>query len=157
MNIISLRPITERNYHNAFSLQLKEGQEQYVSSPIRSLALAYIYRSQCQPFGIYCEEEMVGYVMVIYDYDIPEYDIWHMMIDKKHQRKGYGEKAIKACLEYIDTKPFGPSPRIVLTCHPDNLPAMKLYQKLGFTPTGARDDEEIEMVLYRNPSIKTEP
>ena len=24
---------------------------------------------------------MVGYVMVIYDYDIPEYDIWHMMID----------------------------------------------------------------------------
>ena len=28
---------------------------------------------------------MVGYVMVIYDYDIPEYDIWHMMIDASKQ------------------------------------------------------------------------
>ena len=24
---------------------------------------------------------MVGYVMVIYDYDLSEYNIWHMMID----------------------------------------------------------------------------
>lgn len=28
---------------------------------------------------------MVGYVMVVYDYDIPEYDIWHMMIDASRQ------------------------------------------------------------------------
>ena len=27
-------------------------------------------------------------VMVIYDYDVPEYDIWHMMIDDSMQGQG---------------------------------------------------------------------
>lgn len=40
-----------------------------------------MYYNQCTPFGIYDGDKMVGYVMVIYDYDIPEYDVWHMMID----------------------------------------------------------------------------
>ena len=75
--MINLRKITEDNFLDAFRLKLAEGQEEYVSHPIRSLAQAYVYRDQCQPFGIYAGDEMVGYVMVIYDYDIPEYDIWH--------------------------------------------------------------------------------
>ncbi len=78
--MITLQPITENNFIDAFNLKLAAGQEEYVSHPIRSLAQAYVYREQCQPFGIYDENEMVGYVMVIYDYDVPEYDIWHMMI-----------------------------------------------------------------------------
>ena len=73
--MINLRKITEDNFLDAFRLKLAEGQEEYVSHPIRSLAQAYVYRDQCQPFGIYAGDEMVGYVMVIYDYDIPEYDI----------------------------------------------------------------------------------
>ena len=96
--LISLIPITEDNFIEAFNLKLAKGQEEYVSHPIRSLAQAYVYRNQCQPFGIYADEKMVGYVMVIYDYDIPEYDIWHMMIDEKYQHRGYGQKAMEKCL-----------------------------------------------------------
>ena len=73
-----LRQITEDNFMEAFNLKLANGQERFVSHPIRSLAQAYVYRNQCQPFGIYKDDTMIGYVMVIYDYDIPEYDIWHM-------------------------------------------------------------------------------
>ena len=80
-----LKPITEENFIDAFDLKLAPGQEEFVSHPVRSLAQAYVYREQCQPFGIYADEKMVGYVMVIYDYDIPEYDIWHMMIDESAQ------------------------------------------------------------------------
>ena len=64
--LISLIPITEDNFIEAFNLKLAKGQEEYVSHPIRSLAQAYVYRNQCQPFGIYADEKMVGYVMVIY-------------------------------------------------------------------------------------------
>jgi len=78
--MINLRKITEENFIDAFNLKLAPGQERFVSHPVRSLAQAYVYREQCQPFGIYDDDIMVGYVMVIYDYDIPEYDIWHMMI-----------------------------------------------------------------------------
>ena len=144
---ISLWPIDEGNFPDAFRLELAPGQEQYVSGPIRSLAQAYVYREQCQPFGIYAGERMVGYVMVIYDYDIPEYDIWHMMIDRAHQGRGYGKKALEKCLDYIRTKPFGDCSRVALTCHEGNSAALGLYASLGFLPTGQRDDEEIELAL----------
>ena len=85
--------------------------------------------------------------MVIYDYDIPEYDIWHMMIDRAHQGRGYGKKALERCLEYIRTKPFGDSNRVALTCHEGNSAALGLYTGLGFLPTGQRDGEEIELAL----------
>ena len=146
---IRLEPITEDNFMEAFHLQLAEDQEKFVSPPIRSLAQAYVYRNQCQPFGICNDEKMVGYVMVIYDYDIPEYDIWHMMIDKTYQGRGYAQDALKKCLEYIDLKPFGDSNRVVLTCNKENYTALHIYKKAGFILTGEQDEEEVEMVLYR--------
>ena len=114
---IELKAITEENFIDAFSLRLAPGQEDFVSHPIRSLAQAYVYRDQCQPFGIYANGKMVGYVMVIYDYDVPEYDIWHMMIDEAEQGKGYGSAALDRVIEYIGTKPFGDSGRVALTCN----------------------------------------
>lgn len=127
--MINLKVINEDNFLDAFQLKLADEQEKYVSNHIRSLAQAYVYRKQCQPFGIYDGDEMVGYVMVIYDYDIPEYDIWHMMIDASRQGRGYGSEALRLVLEYIKTKPFGDSNRVTLTCNKDNQVALELYHK----------------------------
>ena len=145
--MVELRAITEDNFIDAFNLKLAPGQERFVSHPIRSLAQAYVYREQCQPFGIYAEGKMVGYVMVIYDYDIPEYDIWHMMIDESMQGRGYGNEALDRVIEYIRTKPFGDSGRIALTCNKQNPIARKLYESKGFSATGNEDEDEIEMVM----------
>ena len=145
--MIELRAITEENFIDAFNLKLAPGQESFVSHPIRSLAQAYVYRNQCQPFGIYAAEKMVGYVMVIYDYDIPEYDIWHMMIDKEEQGHGYGREALDQVIKYIMTKPFRDSDRIALTCNKNNSAARKLYESIGFTASGSEDGEEIELVM----------
>ena len=147
MDEISLQPIDESNFLDAFQLKLAPEQEAFVSNPVRSLAQAYVYRSQCQPFGIFASDRMVGYVMVIYDYDIPEYDIWHMMIDRDFQGRGYGKAAMGKCLEYIRTKPFGSSNRVALTCNRDNSAARILYEAFGFRPTGAEDEDEIELAL----------
>ena len=142
-----LRPITEENFMDAFHLRLAPGQEQFVSHPIRSLAQAYVYRNQCQPFGIYVTGKMVGYVMVIYDYDVPEYDIWHMMIDASEQGRGYGSEALDRIIAYIRTKPFGDSDRIALTCNKNNTSARKLYERKGFSTTGVEDEDEIELAM----------
>ena len=85
--------------------------------------------------------------MVIYDYDIPEYDIWHMMIDRSMQGRGYGSAALDRVIDYIRTKPFGASDRVALTCHKDNLAARKLYGRKGFAATGVEYEDEIELVL----------
>ena len=147
MSMVDLRTITEANFVDAFNLKLGEGQERFVSHPIRSLAQAYVYRDQCQPFGIYAEDKMVGYVLVIYDYDVPEYDIWHMMIDEAEQGHGYGSEALDRVIDYIRTKPLGDSGRVALTCNKDNLVAKRLYENKGFRATGVEDEDEIELVL----------
>ena len=145
--MVELKSITEENFIDAFNLKLGAGQEDYVSHPIRSLAQAYIYRNQCQPFGIYVAEKMVGYVMVIYDYDIPEYDIWHMMIDASAQGHGYGSEALDRVIGYIRTKPFGDSDRVALTCNKNNPIARKLYESKGFAVTGNEYEDEIELAM----------
>ena len=147
MNSIELKKIDESNFIACFNLKLKPGQEAFVSDPVRSLAQAYVYYHQCTPFGIYAGDKMVGYVMVIYDYDLEEYDIWHMMIDKKYQHRGYGRAALGKCLEYISTKPFGASGRVALTCNRKNAAALSLYMSMGFSETGAGDEDETELAL----------
>ena len=148
--MVELRAIAENNFLDAFQLKLAPGQERFVSHPIRSLAQAYVYREQCQPFGIYAEGKMVGYVMVIYDYDVPEYDIWHMMIDESAQGRGYGSAALDRVLDYIRTKPFGGSDRVALTCNKDNPIARKLYESKGCAASGVEDEDEIELVFTLN-------
>ena len=115
-----LKRITEDDFLEAFNLKLAPGQEEFVSHPIRSLAQAYVYRDQCTPFGVYAEGRMVGYVMVIFDYDVPEYDIRHMMTDVSMQGRGFGSDALDRVLDYIRTKPFGDCPRVALTCNKNN-------------------------------------
>lgn len=147
VQMVELRPITEDNFIDAFNLRLAPGQENFVSHPIRSLAQAYVYRDQCQPFGIFAAGRMIGYVLVIYDYDVPEYDIWHMVIDEAEQRHGYGSAALDCVIDYIRTKPFGSSDRIALTCNKDNPIARGLYESRGFIPTGYEDEDEVELAL----------
>ncbi|MGN0628986.1 MAG: GNAT family N-acetyltransferase [Oscillospiraceae bacterium] len=148
MNSVELRKIDESNYLDCFNLKLGEGQERFVSHPIRSLAQAYVYYNQCTPFGIYAGDKMVGYVMVIYDYDEETYNIWHMMIDRSEQGRGYGKAALKKVLEYIGKKPFGGSGHILLTCNPENRTAYSMYKKLGFTESGRGDEDETELEYY---------
>ncbi len=85
--------------------------------------------------------------MVIYDYDIPEYDIWHMMIDASMQGRGYGGEALDRVIEYIRTKPFGTSDRVALTCNKNNPIARKLYESRGFSATGNEDKDEIKLAM----------
>lgn len=147
MKNITLKKIDESNFIACFNLKLSEGQEAFVSHPIRSLAQAYVYYHQCTPFGIYDGDAMVGYVMVIYDPDTWEYNLWHLMIDRQYQGRGYGKQAVIACLDYIRQIPFGPGNTVLLTCHERNTAAISLYKSLGFLETGNRDEEEIEMKL----------
>ena len=90
---------------------------------------------------------MIGYVMVIYDYDIPEYDIWHMMIDESIQGRGYGSEALDQVIAYIRTKPFGDSGRVALTCNKCNAAARRLYENKGFSVSGVEYEDEIELVM----------
>ena len=142
-NAVELRIISEDNFIDAFNLKLAPEQENFVSHPIRSLAQAYVYRNQCQPFGIYADGSYLTFLLR------------YMMIDKSVQGRGYSSAALNRVIDYIRTKPFGDSDRIALTCNKNNLTAKKLYESKGFAATGIEDEDEIELVLTlkeRNPA-----
>lgn len=140
-----LKRIDSSNYLECLKLKLNKGQSRFVSPPARSLAAAYAYRDQCTPFGIYGGGAMVGYLMVIYDYDEKTYNIWHMMIDRAHQHRGYGRAALSLAIEYIEQLPFGKSDTILITCNPKNSAAWQLYNQFGFAETGREDGDEREL------------
>ena len=71
-------------------------------------------------------------------------------ISPDYEGKGYGSEAFDRVIEFIRTKPFGDSDRVVLTCNKDNTRAMKLYESKGFSASGNEDGEEIEMVMTVN-------
>ena len=70
-----------------------------------------------------------------------------MMIDESRQNRGFGSAALNQVLEYIKTKPFGPSNRVTLTCNKDNVRALQMYKKKGFRETGEEDEDEIELSM----------
>ena len=145
MDPITLQKVDESNFLACFSLKLDAQQEKFVSHPIRSLAQAYVYRKQCTPFAICRAGQVIGYLMVIYDYDEEAYFIWHLMIDVRYQNKGYGRAAMESALDYIRSRPFGDSGIVRLTVSPENSAACHLYQTMRFSATGRADEDEIEL------------
>ena len=64
-----------------------------------SLAEAWVYYQDTRPFAIYSDDTIVGFVSMYVGED--NYQIINFLIDDAFQRKGYGSKAVKLCIEYL--------------------------------------------------------
>jgi len=154
--MISLKRITSENCFDICDL---EADERFVAPNEDSLIEAYanFVENGHGPvaFGIYHDDTPVGFIMAEYcneedDNDgEPYYYLWRMMIDNDHQGKGYGRAALEQFLDVIKTFPLGKATKMLTSVVPDNIPATKLYESLGFIKNGIMfDDEEgMELVL----------
>ena len=149
MNTIYLKPVTTENIDICLSLEVLEEQQHFVAPVAKSLAYAYVNQDYCRPFGIYDGEKIVGYVSTIYDPSDGMYCIWHMLVDRNEQGKGYGAAGLAKVIEYFKSEPFGKGTSIGLSCHEQNPTALAVYHKLGFKENGEKDDEG-EIVLLRS-------
>lgn len=151
--MISLEKINAKNIWEILKLKVKESQSKYVVSNCESIIDAYTtVDTACivTPFAVVKDQEYIGFIMIsyhhsayeaLYDIKAPEimnhnYLIWRFMIDEKYQNKGYGREVIKQALAFIKSYPCGKADYCILTYHPSNLVAKKLYQSLGFKETG---------------------
>ena len=136
-NAVSLREINGKNIKAVLALSVTEEQKQvYPRSNAYSIAEGHYPADDDSVWmrAIYAEEIPVGFIMTS---EVPEegiYFIWRIMIDAKHQGKGYGEKAIKLLIDRIIN--IG-NPKEILTSHlkGDN-DVGGFYKKLGFNYTG---------------------
>lgn len=152
---VHLRPVTILNVDAVLRLSLDEEQRDLVASNAKSLAEAYA-DSRLVPLAIYdgsargvespAEDLLVGFTM----YGVLEgfgYII-RLMIDSRHQRKGYGRAAMVEVIRRLRLSPEVEA--IATSCRKVNLPAATLYQSLGFqlwTPPWEASEREIYLKL----------
>jgi diamine N-acetyltransferase len=126
------------------SVVIPEEQQRFVSTVERSLAEA-VEAPEANPWyrGVYDGGEPVGFVMIAWDVTtedglIGPWFLWKLAIDRRHQRRGYGQAVVGAIVDivrsnggtelftsYVD-EPGGPGP---------------FYARLGFTPAGDHEGE----------------
>lgn len=142
---MELRAIAEQNYQKILDLSTGAGQEEFVARNVRSLAHAWVFQKTAQPYVLYEGEEPVGFIMFDWRPEKKWVEIWWLVIDYRHQGKGYGRRAMELALEKI--RRAGLFCRVQLYYVPGNEKARALYHSLGFGETGSTLDGEIQMEL----------
>ncbi len=146
-NHVRLVEVGIKNFDDLVDLAPFESQFGFVANNCYSLAEAYANIADgryAKPFGIYAGDEPVGFLMIGFDISdgdadrekfpllVDNYLIWRFMIDKKHQKKGYGREAMRLALDFIRTFPCGRADCCWLSYEPENEVARKLYRSFGF-------------------------
>ena len=157
--MITLKKVDSSNVWKILQLSVANDQKDFVATNTESIVEAYTTITSggaALPFGIYEQDELIGFVMFGYgttgDEDEPEaaidnYCIWRFMLDQKFQHKGLGKKALTACLDYLRTAPCGPAESCWLSYEPENVVAKALYSSFGFQENGEMCGDEIVSVL----------
>ena len=135
--MISLRPITDANREAVVSLHVSPAQEQFVSSVEESLVEAAAEPGgRAIQWALYDDETPVGFVMISDEVDGPEYIphfLWKLLIDERHQRRGFGTAALDLVVEYFRARGVSV---VSTTAHPGEGSPIPFYESYGFVRTG---------------------
>lgn len=144
---VYLRPVDAENWRAVAKLQVTSEQTAFVAEPCYYLALC-CYGGTWHPLAITLGEQVVGFCMWGIDSDDGSCWLGGILIDQRHQGRGYGRQAVQAAVAMLsearDQCDFA------LSYQPTNTTAKKLYQSLGFVETGEWEDGEVVARLRLN-------
>jgi diamine N-acetyltransferase len=141
---VTLREIDRENFDACVKLDVREDQKSFVAPNVYSIAQSRVEPTYT-PQAVYAGAELVGFVMYGYDTDERCHWIARMMIDQRHQGKGYGRAAMTEVIRRLRTDPA--CREIGLSVEPENETAQRLYESLGFRKTGEMVHREEVMRL----------
>jgi diamine N-acetyltransferase len=135
--MVTLRPLTDENRAAVLSLRVSPAQEQFVSSVEESLVEAAAEPGgRAIQWALYDDETPVGFVMISDEVDGPEYIphfLWKLLIDERHQRRGYGTAALDLVIEYFRERGVT---IVSTTAEPGEGSPIPFYERYGFRETG---------------------
>ena len=146
--MISLVKIDESNKAKAEKLEVSENQKSFLDSAAGIIKRAEIYK-KLNPhlFGIFCEEQIIGLALIKDFEEEPfAYDLQQFMIDKNFQGRGCGTEALKLILDYLKNE--GRFESVEICVKKEDVPAIKLYEKVGFKNSGYIDENLPDCVNY---------
>lgn len=127
---MTVEPLRPGERALAVGLRVHPSQERFIASNRASLDEA-ARGDHCVPLLVRAGGEPVGFAMHARDPDDGRRWIYRLMIDARFQGRGLGRAALAALLERLAGEPA-----VIVGVHPDNHPALRLYRKAGFRPTG---------------------
>jgi diamine N-acetyltransferase len=142
--VVTLEEITADNLRAVMDLQVKPEQDDFVAPNSVSIA-QYCYTDEAWMRAIYADGEPVGFVLLSERRSVPRYYLWRYMIDGRHQRLGFGARALQLVIDYVRTLPN--ATEIYVTYVPAPGGPRDFYAGIGFVDTGVDHDGELEMRL----------
>jgi GNAT superfamily N-acetyltransferase len=140
---VSLREIDDHNVRVICELEVAADQVNYVATNAVSLAEAYA-TTRVWVRAVYADDTPVGFLMLSDDDEKQRYYLWRFMIDRRHQRLGFGRAAMALLEDYVRTRPAGE--RIYLSYVPGIGGPHAFYTSVGYRETGVEHGGEREMV-----------
>ena len=154
--MIRLVDIDEHNWGEIARLSVTEEQKGFLDQPLGILARGYVYRAcRARVIGIALDETLIG-VALVKDLDEEPacYDLQQFMIDRRYQGKGYGTEALRLILADLERERKYDCVEVCVK--KEDAPALRVYEKAGFTDTGYVDEEAPDclnlMVHFPGPS-----
>jgi diamine N-acetyltransferase len=126
-------------------LKVADSQASFVAPNAKSLAEAYVFYGTSRPYAIYSDEQMVGFVLLRDLPDLGCYYISQFMIDERYQCQGYGRQAMLVLLELLKQERRFAG---IDLCYVEGAEgARRLYEGLGFRPTGTAEAGEVVLAM----------
>jgi diamine N-acetyltransferase len=136
---VVLEEVAAGNWRACAALEVVDEQEEFVAPVAYYLALCAYGDSPWRPLAVRVRDEVVGFVMWGRDPADGSFWIGGLVIDRRHQRRGYGREVVRQLLERAAAEGYRSA---ALSYDPRNTVARALYAGLGFEETGEVEDSE---------------
>jgi len=141
---VTLGEITDVDRDAVLALRVAPEQARFVSSVADALAEAAEY-PLARPWyrAVFADGSPVGFVMVSWNVEpqppeiIGPWFLWKLLIDQRYQVRGYGREVVRQVAELVRAQ--GATELLTSYVEQPGGPA-GFYERLGFVPTGDRDE-----------------
>ena len=135
---LQIKPIQHKNRKEAEKLAVLPEQSGFIESVSECLQEADEIKLW-RPVGLYDGNTLICFAMYGYFPEPAPGRLWldRLLIDKSHQRKGYGKQAALTLLDRLHNEYTADA--VYLSVYENNTAAIRLYQRLGFRFNGEYD------------------
>ena len=150
MSVVTLREVTDGNRRAVLAVRVAPTQKRFVGTVVGALKHAQeIPEGKPWHRAIYSDDQPVGFVMLSWNVT-PEPPqiigpgfLWKLLVDERHQRRGYGRQAVRLVADIVRANG---ATEVLTSCVPGVDGPEPFYRRIGFRPTG-EVDENAETIL----------